>query len=51
MRCAVYARVSTSDQNCEMQLRELREYIACRGWQSGGEYTDTGFVAVQLKFE
>jgi DNA invertase Pin-like site-specific DNA recombinase len=27
MRCAVYARVSTTDQNCEMQLRELREYI------------------------
>src|SRR5215831_5888267 len=43
MRCALYARVSTTDQNCEMQLRELREYINRRGWQSGGEYVDTGF--------
>ncbi|MGJ5818789.1 recombinase family protein [Paludibaculum fermentans] len=43
MRCAVYARVSTTDQNCEMQLRELREYISRRDWKSGGEYIDTGF--------
>ena len=43
MRCALYARVSTTDQNCEMQLRELREYISRRNWQNGGEYTDTGY--------
>src|SRR5271157_4025862 len=43
MRCALYARVSTSDQNCEMQLRELREYISRRDWKCGGEYIDTGF--------
>lgn len=43
MRCAVYARVSTTDQNCEMQLRELREYISRREWKNGGEYIDTGF--------
>ena len=43
MRCAIYARVSTTDQNCEMQLRELREYISRRGWKNGGEYVDTGF--------
>ena len=43
MRCALYARVSTTDQNCEMQLRELREYIARRDWKSGGEYVDHGF--------
>jgi DNA invertase Pin-like site-specific DNA recombinase len=43
MRCALYARVSTTDQNCEMQLRELREYIAHRGWKVAGEYVDTGF--------
>ena len=40
---AIYARVSTTDQNCEMQLRELREYISRRGWQNGEEYIDTGF--------
>src|SRR5438270_855542 len=43
MRCALYARVSTTDQNCEMQLRELRDYIARREWKNGGEYIDTGF--------
>ncbi len=47
MRCALYCRVSTTDQNCEMQLRELREYIARRGWQSGGEYIDTGFCGAK----
>ncbi len=43
MKTVLYARVSTSDQNCEMQLRELREYIERRGWQSVGEYVDAGF--------
>jgi putative DNA-invertase from lambdoid prophage Rac len=43
MRCAIYARVSTTDQNCEVQLRELREYISNHGWQNAGEYQDTGF--------
>lgn len=43
MKTAIYARVSTNDQNCEMQLRELREYVARRGWESAGEYVDSGF--------
>src|SRR5579864_4573466 len=43
MRAALYARVSTSDQNCEMQLRELREYAQRRGWAVAGEYVDTGW--------
>jgi DNA invertase Pin-like site-specific DNA recombinase len=43
MRCAIYARVSTTDQNCESQLHELREYISRRSWENGGEYIDTGF--------
>lgn len=42
IRCAVYARVSTLDQNCEMQLRELREYCGRRGWEIVNEYVDTG---------
>ncbi len=37
-RCALYARVSTSDQNCEMQVRELREYVIRRGWIVAGEH-------------
>jgi putative DNA-invertase from lambdoid prophage Rac len=43
MRCALYARVSTTDQNCETQLQELREYASNRGWHTAGEYVDTGF--------
>ncbi len=42
MKTAIYARVSTTDQNCEMQLRELREYISRRGWEAAGEYVDAG---------
>ncbi len=42
-RVALYARVSTQDQNCEMQVRELREYAARRGWQVNAEYVDTGW--------
>jgi DNA invertase Pin-like site-specific DNA recombinase len=47
MRCSLYCRVSTTDQNCEMQLRELREYISRRGWKNGGEYIDTGFCGAK----
>lgn len=44
MRAAIYARVSTTDQHCEVQLRELREYIKRRaGWKNAGEYVDSGF--------
>jgi DNA invertase Pin-like site-specific DNA recombinase len=43
VRAAIYARVSTTDQNCEMQLAELREYVLRRGWQLAGEYVDTGW--------
>ena len=43
MNAAIYARVSTVDQKCEMQLRELREYCSRRGWQVFGEYVDTGW--------
>ena len=43
MRVAIYARVSTADQSCEMQLRELREYTERRGWKAAGEYVDTGW--------
>ena len=36
---AVYVRVSTQDQNNEMQLFELREYAARMGWKTL-EYSD-----------
>lgn len=38
---AIYARVSTRDQDHAMQLDELRAMAAARGWQAE-EYVDTG---------
>src|SRR5262249_43759430 len=42
MNVALYARVSTTDQNCAMQLREMRDYAARQGWTIAAEYTDCG---------
>jgi DNA invertase Pin-like site-specific DNA recombinase len=41
-RVAVYLRVSTTDQTCENQARDLREYVARRGWPEAREYVDHG---------
>lgn len=41
-RCAIYCRVSTSDQNPQLQLDELRAYAERRDWTIVGEYTDHG---------
>jgi DNA invertase Pin-like site-specific DNA recombinase len=41
-RVAIYARVSTKDQSCEMQLRDLRAYCASRGFLQVSEYVDIG---------
>ena len=42
MRAAVYARVSTLDQEPENQLAELRRYVEARGWTPTTEYVDHG---------
>ena len=41
MRAAIYARVSTLDQEPENQLAELRRYVEARGWTSV-EFVDKG---------
>jgi putative DNA-invertase from lambdoid prophage Rac len=43
MKVAIYARVSTQDQKCEVQLRELREYCKRRVWKKPVEYVDQGY--------
>ena len=40
-RVSIYCRVSTSDQDSGMQLRELREYTKNRGLEVVGEFVDT----------
>jgi DNA invertase Pin-like site-specific DNA recombinase len=42
MRTGIYARVSTKDQSCELQLRDLRTYCAARGFEPAHEYIDVG---------
>src|SRR5437899_6253996 len=41
MKAAIYARVSTVDQEPENQLQELRRYVQARGW-TAAEYVDRG---------
>ena len=40
-RAVVYSRVSTSDQDAQMQVDELKQAAKNRGWEITGEYTDT----------
>lgn len=48
---AIYARVSTigNGQSPEMQLAELREHAARRGWKICGEYVDEGISGSKEK--
>jgi len=41
-RIALYARVSTLEQQTENQLAELRRYAEARGWSMPVEYVDKG---------
>jgi len=40
MRAAIYSRVSTAQQNPELQLREIQDYAARQGWQVVDLYQD-----------
>src|SRR4051812_6587795 len=40
IHAAIYARVSTLDQHCEMQLTELRVDLERRGWVRVEEYVE-----------
>src|ERR1017187_2634642 len=42
MRVAIYCRVSTKDQSCELQMRDLRTYCAARKFTIFREYIDEG---------
>jgi DNA invertase Pin-like site-specific DNA recombinase len=42
MRVALYLRVSTTDQDPESQGREVRAFVAARGWETVEVYQDLG---------
>jgi len=42
LRVALYARVSTSEQNTDSQLLDLRRYTRERGWHIFKEFVDNG---------
>lgn len=48
-RLALYARVSTTDQNAQMQLDELRALAGHRGWTLVGEYVDQGVSGTKTR--
>ncbi|UPT75609.1 MAG: recombinase family protein [Elusimicrobiota bacterium] len=41
-RVAIYARVSTKEQEPENQLIALRDYAKARGWTTVSEFVDKG---------
>lgn len=46
----IYARVSTTDQTCDLQLRDLRAFCEQRAWQAI-EYVDTGVSGAKASRE
>lgn len=42
MRAAIYARVSTAEQDADMQTAELREFVKQRRWELALDIVDTG---------
>jgi DNA invertase Pin-like site-specific DNA recombinase len=42
----IYIRVSTLDQNPQLQFDELREYCRARGWKIIGEFVDHGLSGI-----
>lgn len=51
MKVAAYARVSTDRQDLEVQLAEIRQYAAVRGWELVATYTDVASGAREDRAE
>ena len=49
MKVAIYARVSTAEQNCDLQIREVTAYVGNLGWEIVEIYQDvmSGATAVR----
>ena len=48
-RVALYLRVSTQDQSCDLQRRELTSYAQARGWADIQIYEDHGISGTTAK--
>jgi DNA invertase Pin-like site-specific DNA recombinase len=46
-KCAIYGRVSTSEQHVATQLYDLRQLAVQRGFEVVKEYTDCGIPALR----
>lgn len=47
IRAGLYIRVSTVDQNPEMQFDELREFCQARAWTNAAEFVDRGVSGIE----
>jgi putative DNA-invertase from lambdoid prophage Rac len=50
-RCAIYARVSTDEQDESMQLTALQEFVSQRGWELKTTYVDHGVSSRSVRPE
>ena len=50
-RCAIYARVSTDDQDESLQLTALREFVSQRDWELKTAYVDHGVSSRSVRPE
>lgn len=46
IRAGLYIRVSTVDQNPQLQFDELREFCRARAWRDAGEFVDHGVSGI-----
>ena len=49
MKVALYLRVSTTDQDPESQGREVRQFVADRGWETVETYQDVGVSGARAR--
>ena len=49
MKAAIYLRVSTTDQEPETQGREVRAFVAARGWEVVETYLDLGISGARAR--
>jgi DNA invertase Pin-like site-specific DNA recombinase len=49
MKVALYLRVSTTDQDPESQGREVRQFVADRGWETVETYQDIGVSGARAR--